>query len=178
MEGRRWFWGAAAFCVVAVVALEVWGPANYWAGLIPEIKRGETDGLRWRALIIGVDEFPNLPTKEANVSAVAKKRKRPSDEFALTSCASDANAFADALVKYAGFKRKDVCVLTFKKGDALDSPNAPTAENIRRQVREFCEKSTENDALLVYFSGHGVMLDADVGGAEKESRSYLCACDA
>ena len=178
MKGRRWFWGAAAFCVVAVVALEVWGPANYWAGLIPETKRGETDGLRWRALIIGVDEFPNLPTKAANASAVAKKRKRPSDEFALTSCASDANAFADALVKYAGFKRKDVCVLTFKKGDALDLPNAPTAENIRRRVREFCEKSTENDALLVYFSGHGVMLDANVGGAEKESRSYLCACDA
>lgn len=131
------------------------------------------------ALIIGVDYFPNLPTKEANERAVERGAERPSDDYALTSCANDAKNLAAALVEYAGFEADNVDALTFRKGDELEpsDPNVPTAANIRRKIAELTETLSEDDMLLVAFSGHGVAFGVK-SNDDPVKRSYLCGCDA
>ncbi len=145
------------------------------------------------ALIIGVDEFPNLPTKEANdaylaehpilttdpdsAEAVRLRQEMPSELHALGCCAKDARGLADALEKKAGFPPENVVLMTFEKGDDVRDPLAPTAENIERELRKLAGKLGERDMLLVSFSGHGVMFETETSG-RRERKSYLCPCDA
>lgn len=145
------------------------------------------------ALIIGVDEFPNLPTKEANdaylaehpilttdpdsAEAVRLRQETPSELHALGCCAKDARDLAEALEQRAGFPPENVVLMTFEKGDDRRDPLAPTAENIERELRKLAGKLGERDMLLVSFSGHGVMFETETSG-RRERKSYLCPCDA
>ncbi len=145
------------------------------------------------ALIIGVDEFPNLPTKEANdaylaehpilttdpdsAEAVRLRQEMPSERRALGCCAKDARGLAVALEKKAGFPPENVVLMTFEKGDDMRDPLAPTAENVERELRKLTGKLGERDMLLVSFSGHGVMFETETSG-RRERKSYLCPCDA
>ena len=131
------------------------------------------------ALIVGVDYFPNLPTKEENEQVAEDGAARPSDEYDLHCCVRDAQNLANALVEYAGFNIDNVDLMTFQKGDELDpdDPTIPTAENIRRKIDELSKKLAKDDMLFVAFSGHGVMLGVK-SNDDPVKRSYLCACDA
>lgn len=131
------------------------------------------------ALIVGVDYYPNLPTKEANEQVAEDAAKRPSDSYDLRCCVKDAKKLAAALVEYAGFEPKNVYVTTFQKGDELDpnDPTVPTAANIRRKIDELAGTLSENDMLVVAFSGHGLLFGVD-SNDDPEKRAYLCACDA
>ncbi|MBQ1277935.1 MAG: caspase family protein, partial [Thermoguttaceae bacterium] len=132
------------------------------------------------ALIIGVDEFPNLPTKEANDAYLAEhpilttdpdsaeaaraREKAPSERLALRCCAKDARDLAAALEKHAGFPPENIVLMTFEKGDDMRDPLAPTAENIERELRKLAGKLGARDMLLVSFSGHGVMFETEASG--------------
>ena len=161
------------------------GEASRALGVVPAERRF--------ALIIGVDEFPNLPTKEANdaylaehpilttdpdsAEAVRLRQEMPSERNALGCCARDARGLADALEKKAGFPPENVVLMTFEKGDDMRDPLAPTAENVERELRKLAGKLSERDMLLVSFSGHGVMFETETSG-RRERKSYLCPCDA
>ncbi|MBR2004143.1 MAG: SUMF1/EgtB/PvdO family nonheme iron enzyme, partial [Thermoguttaceae bacterium] len=145
------------------------------------------------ALIIGVDEFPNLPTKAANdayleehpilttepdsAEAVRLRQEAPSERHALRCCAKDARDLAAALEQRAGFPSENIVLMTFEKGDDVRDPLAPTAENVERELRKLAGKLGERDMLLVSFSGHGVMFETETSG-RRERKSYLCPCDA
>ncbi|MBQ2789480.1 MAG: caspase family protein, partial [Thermoguttaceae bacterium] len=168
---------ATTLVALVTVATVNAGDTNAAAGRTIGVKAVAKE--RRRALIIGVDYFPNLPTKATNDAAEANGERRPSEDYDLACCVTDAQALAAALVEYAGFELENVDVMTFQKGDELDpnDPTVPTAENIRRKIDALAGTLSEEDMLLVAFSGHGVMFGVE-SNDDPEKRSYLCACDA
>ena len=105
------------------------------------------------ALLIGVNEYPEEKLLKTLPSAV-----------------KDMTDLADALEKYAGFPRENITLMTDKSPENL----LPTRENIQEQIAKIRDKLTQNDLLIVAFSGHGVTIDYTDGG---EARPYFCVRD-
>ena len=105
----------------------------------------QTDtGERW-ALLVGINEY----------QAAGK----------LQFCREDAQALGKVLVERGGFAPNRV--VTLVDGEA-DLATVPTRGNIRRRIDQFATLAGEEDTVLVFFSGHGMMLDG---------QGYLMAVD-
>lgn len=101
---------------------------------------------RKRAFLIGVDEY---------------KRVSP-----LRYCGNDARSLGKTFRDALRFRPEDVLELT------VGSPLKPARDEILHQLGEFLKADVaENDLLLFYFAGHG-MMDPDRG------RDYLLPLDA
>ncbi|MGB2614610.1 MAG: SUMF1/EgtB/PvdO family nonheme iron enzyme [Phycisphaerae bacterium] len=102
------------------------------------------EGDRW-ALLIGINEY----------QAAGR----------LQFCREDAQALGKVLVERGGFNPDRVVVLA----DGGAKPEDwPTRGNIRRRIEQFSRLTEADDTVLVFFSGHGMM----VGG-----KGYLMAVD-
>ncbi len=87
----------------------------------------------------------------------------------LNSCVRDVRLLCDVLIQHAGFLKEDILVL------ADDEPTLhrqPLVENYRTHVLERFQAARPQDAMLIYFSGHGVL--------DEQRRGYLATanCDA
>lgn len=105
------------------------------------------------ALLIGVNKYPQEDMLKTLPSAV-----------------KDMTDLADALEKYAGFPRENIILMT----DNSSSYLLPTCANIQEQIIRIRDKLTQNDLLIVAFSGHGVTIDYADG---REARPYFCVRD-
>jgi LysM repeat protein len=76
----------------------------------------------------------------------------------LASCREDAKAFSKALLA-AGYSPKRVVLLT---DDAAVPENKATYTNIKRRLKQVCEFAKQTDSLIVYFAGHGTLIDEEV----------------
>ncbi|MFY9558579.1 MAG: caspase family protein [Blastocatellia bacterium] len=99
------------------------------------------------ALVIGVDEYQDTQIN------------------ALEGASNDAKAIVEALVKYAGFPRDQVVLLT------SDQPTErrPTRGNILRRLSNLRTAVPKDGLLLVAFAGHGI---------ERGDQAYLLPSDA
>jgi len=88
---------------------------------------------RW-AFVVGIDDYQ-------------------SKEVPALRCAiSDAQGFAEALVRYAGFKKENVLLFT---SEVL---RFPTQDNFRMALEQIRSKVREDDLFVFYFAGHGVLI--------------------
>ena len=101
-------------------------------------------GQRW-ALVIGINDYANVP--------------------ALKYARQDAMAVHKAL-RQAGFSPKNMMLMT----DRVDgrSPLYPTRGNLYARISQIAQSVGPNDALLIFFSGHGT---------EKNGNGYLVPVD-
>src|SRR5205085_3641106 len=85
------------------------------------------------ALIIGVDQYddPQIPK--------------------LEGAANDAKTLEKTLIKYAGFPKEQVFLLTTDQPAALQ----PTKANILRKFSNLLVSMPKDGLLLISFSGHG-----------------------
>src|ERR1051325_4039424 len=99
------------------------------------------------ALVIGVDEYQDTQIN------------------ALEGASNDAKAIVEALIKYAGFPRDQVVLLT------SDQPTErrPTRGNILRRLSNLRGTVPKDGFLLLAFAGHGI---------ERGDQSYLLPSDA
>jgi formylglycine-generating enzyme required for sulfatase activity len=89
---------------------------------------------------------------------------------------NDVEELADAL---QGFS--EVVVLTSTRGEKNDKA-APTAANIRAQLKRLLKRVTKHDTVVVGLAGHGLQLKVkvkDSAGKEKETEEgFFCPSDA
>jgi hypothetical protein len=99
------------------------------------------------ALVIGVDEYQDTQINK------------------LEGASNDAKAIVEALVKYAGFPRDQVVLLT------SDQPaeRRPTRGNILRRLSNLRTAVPKDGLLLLAFAGHGI---------ERGDQAYLLPSDA
>lgn len=99
------------------------------------------------ALVIGVDEYQDTQINK------------------LDGASNDAKAIVEALVKYAGFPRDQVVLLT------SDQPTErkPTRGNILRRLSNLRTAVPKDGLLLLAFAGHGI---------ERGDQAYLLPSDA
>ena len=90
----------------------------------------------WFALVIGIDGYQALGT--------------------LTTCRNDAKALARVLIENAGYSESRVILLT---DDASEPQNRPTLATVRRRTSQVADLARPGDAVLFYFSGHGITRD-------------------
>ncbi len=69
--------------------------------------------------------------------------------------ARDAAAVAHVLTTRAGFDDRHILRMT----DDSPQEKRPTLANLRREVPEFLKKAAPGDRVLVFFSGHGVLVN-------------------
>jgi hypothetical protein len=100
------------------------------------------------AIIIGVDKYLNPGINQ------------------LTGASYDAHNLANALAKYAGFKRENMWEYT---SDAKSPGELPTGVNILDKLDELKGQIPKNGMLLVSFAGHGI---------EQDGNAYLLPYDA
>ena len=105
------------------------------------------------ALLIGVNAYP----KEEKLKT-------------LPSAVKDMTDLADALEKFAGFPRENIVLMTDKSPENL----LPTLANIQQQIAKIRVTLTQNDLLIVAFSGHGVTIDYT---DDRDARPYFCVRD-
>jgi TPR repeat protein len=109
------------------------------------------------ALLVGVDRYPNHP-----------------DLARLKYAEDDAEGLLDALTKgKSNFDKNDVVVLTQSRGKTKRDL-LPTADNFRAQLKKLTGKMTDDDVLLIAFSGHGMRVTLD----NKDEENFLCTQDA
>ena len=106
----------------------------------------ENQGNRY-AIIIGINEYED--------AAISKLNKARNDAKAL-----------DRLLKAQGQFNK---VILLTDDVDLQSKKYPNAENIMGRLKEILSGASENDLILVFFSGHGV--------TDKDGKGYLVAVD-
>lgn len=111
-----------------------------------QVKQWPGSAKRW-ALIIGVDKY-----KDGQISA-------------LKGAANDANALAEALVRYAGFPSDQVILMTTSQPDERQ----PTRVNILRRLSNLASVVPKDGLLLVAFAGHGM---------ERANQAFLLPSDA
>jgi uncharacterized caspase-like protein len=104
-------------------------------------------GSKRYALVVGVDEYQDTQISK------------------LDGAGNDAKSIVEALVRYAGFPREQVVLLT------SDQPveRKPTRGNILRRLSNLRSAMTKDGLLLVAFAGHGI---------EREGQAYLLPSDA
>jgi hypothetical protein len=110
------------------------------------LKQWPSKAKRW-ALVIGVDNY-----KDGQISP-------------LKGSDNDARMLADALVRYAGFPRDQVILMS------TDQPEErqPTRVNILRRLSNLASVVPKDGLLLVSFAGHGM---------ERNGQAYLLPSDA
>ena len=111
-----------------------------------QVKQWPGSTKRW-ALIIGVDKY-----KDGQISA-------------LKGAANDANALAEALVRYAGFPSDQVILMTTSQPEERQ----PTRVNILRRLSNLASFVPKDGLLLVAFAGHGM---------ERANQAFLLPSDA
>jgi hypothetical protein len=123
-------------------------PASRGLGVSPpdQVRQWPGSAKRW-ALIIGVDKY-----KDGQISA-------------LKGAANDANALAEALVRYAGFPSDQVILMTTSQPEERQ----PTRVNILRRLSNLASFVPKDGLLLVAFAGHGM---------ERASQAFLLPSDA
>lgn len=105
------------------------------------------------AVIIGVDKY----TADKNITQ-------------LNGASNDAQAIADALIKYAGFLPENVMLITSKQDDTSKQPGRTVILNALKSLKY--RVGMEKDALLfVAFSGHGLE-------REQDHQAFLMPADA
>lgn len=92
---------------------------------------------RW-ALLIGINEYQSMGK--------------------LKYCREDAEGLAKVLVHGARFPSEQVIVLS---DSASEPQNQATYGNIRRRVKQFTELPEKDDTILLFFAGHGEMIDGE-----------------
>ena len=99
------------------------------------------------ALVVGVDEYQDTQITK------------------LEGAGNDAKSIVEALVRYAGFPREQVILLT------SDQPveRKPTRGNILRRLSNLRTAMPKDGLLLIAFAGHGI---------EREGQAYLLPSDA
>ena len=102
------------------------------------------EGERW-ALLVGINEY----------QAAGR----------LQFCREDAQALGKVLVERGGFNPDRVVVLA--DGEAKPE-DWPTRGNIRRRIEQFAKLAESEDTVVVFFSGHAMMV---------EGKGYLMAVD-
>ncbi len=95
-----------------------------------------------KALCVGINKFKNFP------------------DAALNGCVNDARDMSSLLVKYFGFKKKDITVLTDAKATKKNIVN-----NLKKMVAG--AKAGKYDYLVFSLSSHGTQI-ADASGDEKD----------
>lgn len=99
------------------------------------------------ALIVGVDKYDDAQIPK------------------LEGASNDAKALEKTLVKYAGFPKDQVFLLTTDQPGALQ----PTKANILRKFSNLLVAMPKDGLLLISFSGHGI---------ERNERAFLLPADA
>lgn len=99
------------------------------------------------ALVVGVDEYQDTQITK------------------LEGSGNDAKSIVEALVRYAGFPREQVVLLT------ADQPveRKPTRGNILRRLSNLRTAMPKDGLLVIAFAGHGI---------EREGQAYLLPSDA
>jgi len=100
-------------------------------------------GKKW-AVLIGVDNYKKDPLK---------------------MCASDAKLMAETLVKYCGYSRERILLITDKEPDAA---RHPTKAYLQMTVTKTLREVGPNDTVLISFAGHGF---------QHQGQSFLCPLD-
>ncbi len=99
------------------------------------------------ALIIGVDKY--------NDGGISN----------LDGATNDAKAIQEALIKYAGFLKEQVTLLTTDQPPSLQ----PTRSNILSRLDHLLSAAPKESLILIAFAGHGT---------ERENRAFLLPTDA
>lgn len=95
------------------------------------------EGTRF-ALLIGINKYRNLGR--------------------LNTCGADARELARVLIERAGFPEDQVILMT----DDADRPqNLPTMGNLLNRFEQISILPRADDAVLVFFSGHGVTVEGE-----------------
>ena len=98
----------------------------------------------------------------------------------LHGCVNDAKRFKRALVKYYGFDKRDIFLLTDKPGS--DPDFIPTRVNILAALRAYADLTCPGDTLVVMYSGHGSQIvctdhDEDMNPDTPGMDDVICPCD-
>jgi hypothetical protein len=102
-------------------------------------------------------------------------RKYESVKFTELACTeNDVNELEAVLTASGGFA--SVRVLSTARGEERRE-DAPTAENIRAEIRKLLARRKRQDTLLIALSGHGMQTAVREGGTEK-NESFFCPSDA
>ncbi len=104
---------------------------------------------RW-ALLIGVNNYV-----DGNIAS-------------LRFCVNDAETLADTLQK-AGYS-----VVTLHSEDSRPT-HQPTRNNIEEELARMCQTAGRDDLLLVYFSGHGILIEGQPYLLPPEARRLSAA---
>ncbi|KAI9322667.1 caspase domain-containing protein [Dichotomocladium elegans] len=122
---------------------------------VPEKKaRPVGDGPRKRALIIGINYIGT------------------SSE--LGGCIADAQNVQGMLKKIYGYLDENIRLLT---DDQTETANIPTKENIYSGIEWLLDEAKANDALFLYFSGHGSAVDDSDGDEVDGKDEAICPSD-
>ncbi len=141
---RRRGRGAGSLVLLAVLAAITAAP---WAGaqesnprgckVEPAGDSGSSEMTTW-VVVIGVDSYEHVPE--------------------IRFCGADARLMADTLRRRGAEGHVHVLALTEDAEPHLQ----PTCENLLREIPEFLQRAGEQDAVILYFSGHGYH-DPDLG---------------
>jgi uncharacterized caspase-like protein len=121
------------------------------ACLLLDVSQAQTDRGKKYALLVGVKDY------------------RHSDLAPLSYTENDVEELAKAL---KGFT--EVVVLTTSAGEKKPEL-APTAKNIRTQLRRLLEKVSRHDTMLVALAGHGLQVKVS---DRTEEEGFFCPADA
>lgn len=104
----------------------------------------QLDGGRRLAVLIGVDAYPDMP---------------------LHCCVADVELLSATLRDRCGFDPDLILMLTDTQ---KDKNRQPTRSNLEREVIRFLANAQQNDTVLFFFSGHGLLMN---------NEGYLCPVD-
>src|SRR5215510_5987799 len=119
--------------------------------LIPSFAQTQKDGRGLRASAAKVVE--SLPASSKRFALVVGVDEYEDTQISkLEGAGNDAKSIVEALVRYAGFPRDQVVLLT------ADQPveRKPTRGNILRRLSNLRTAMPKDGLLLVAFAGHGI----------------------
>lgn len=92
---------------------------------------------------------------------------------ALSGCHNDSRKFRDMLVKYFGYKSKNVRLVLDSKFNCIKPTKAVILETLRGLVKQ----TKDGDTLFVHYSGHGTRTRDSDGDEEDHRDEAWYACD-
>lgn len=93
------------------------------------------DGAAWRALLVGVSDYPSLP---------GHRLKGPANDVILMS----------ASLRFLGVPDRNIAVLSEAGGPAA----WPTRARILQELGKLSEQAAPGELVVIYFSGHGTQV--------------------
>lgn len=94
-------------------------------------------------------------------------------KYELNGCINDTRIIKDMLIRYFGYDRKEIKVIT----DYRNSTLKPTKKVIQDVLKEFVEKTQSGDTLFVHYSGHGSHIFDKDGDEIDRQDEVICPCD-